>query len=230
MKRRKVRTKIYKEEVVFKNYAGIKYAVYLDNKGNRVTWRKLKGSGIKSREDAYNLISTTGTFYPDRIKISRNKPRIAGVEAKILYIGSKAVNVTKAKVRSSVAIGKKALLVRSKNPISKYKNYQYVCRLEFRGYKSVEGYSNLVKPSALQVKRYLQMIVDRGETDTTYEHGTEQQALGRAKQEAIRAGIISYDWYFKFKGEGEGVAVSPKGHEIEFKYSFEVQTYIGTEE
>ena len=194
----------------FENWKSGRRLVIRNEKGQLIASRTQKGSGIKTKEQAKKIFKKTGTFYIDRTRISRNFSRLENKKIKkVTFAGkskTKQISTTNKGFRSITQIGKDTVLIRSKKPIRNEKHAQKVVELKIEG-KVYYVYSDL----------------------NGSEKEKNKQAFLRARSDAIANGVINYDWSIQPTGTDKGAFVSPRGQQVPFTYTVEVQTFVKSE-
>jgi hypothetical protein len=108
----------------FENWKNGKWIVNRVN-GKRTTWRKLKGSNIKTKAEAAEILSKTGSFRLNVIKVK-----------------NKSVKV-KQRIISRTKLGTNTIVVRTKTPLRNEKHFQHITIIYWpKGQKTI-GYSKL---------------------------------------------------------------------------------------
>jgi len=113
----------------FETWKGRRVIVSRDENNKFQTFRKLKGSGIKTKNQAQIQLNKTGTFYEDRVRIGNTTTNVKGVDRVI-------------------KIGKTTSVISSKKPPTKTTApYQYAAYVTWQLKKrivSTKGFSDLV--------------------------------------------------------------------------------------
>jgi hypothetical protein len=138
-----MKTKPRNNNVKFENWKSGRYIVKRTEKGAFVTYRKQKGSGIKSRSQAQEIYNLTGTFRSDVVRV--NKKRV------------KLEKNVQQKIYSKTMIGKNTSIIRTNLPIKSEKYYQHVAIIYWykRGTKRQKsiGYSDIRGTKEDAIKR-----------------------------------------------------------------------------
>jgi hypothetical protein len=113
--------------IKFEKWKNGTYVVARNEKGHFVTYRKQKGSGIKTKEQAVNLFTKYGSFTKDTIKLR----------------GEKNITIKDKSIISKRKIGKNTYVIHSKDVLKKYKKFQYISKIYWgKERKQTTGYSN----------------------------------------------------------------------------------------
>jgi len=127
--------------IKFENWKSGRVIIQRD-KGKIVTWRKVKGSGIKTKADALEIFNTTGSFRRDVIRLKQKTIK------------------TKLKVFSKTKIGYNTYVVRTNKPIKSEHHYQYITLIYWgkERHKTI-GYSNLRGTREQSIQRAVQQAI-----------------------------------------------------------------------
>lgn len=195
-------------EIKFENWKNGKQAVIRNSKGQLISRRKLKGSGIRTKAKAIKIFKKNGTLAKDTVTISRRKTTVSDTKGKKVQIKTDKGTVTvKDTLENATLIGKNTALIKSKEPIKNQKHYQFIVKATW-GEDNIKtiGYSNLKSKG-----------------------GTVQQAFDRAYGSAMEKLGINYEWTIHKDSDNKGVLRSPNGKQaITFTYTVEVGTYVQT--
>lgn len=201
-----------KEGIKFENWKSGKTIVQRDSKGRFVSKLPQKGSGIRTKQQAYERIKTSGTLRKDTARVSRRNPSIEnGNISKVTIKGSKkskTIRVKRAKLRKAQMIGKNTIFLSTEKLIPSQQHYQYICTIKWGdNQRESYGYSDL--------------------------RGTKKQAIQKAINHASSLKIINYTQ----KQEENVTFIDDKtgqvtdGREIIFfTYEITVKTYVRANE
>ena len=152
MKKKKKQAK-KKDSISFKVIKGSRYIIKRDSKGRYESRRKQKGSGIRSRQQAYEIYRKTSTLYKDRVRIKSKdaSPKTVDVEE-----SSKVYQ-----------IGKNTGMIKSKTPVSNQNHYQWTATVQWGKHKTT-GYSTIKGSKKEAFNMALAKAIDK--RYVTYEH------------------------------------------------------------
>ena len=195
-----------KPVITFETWKGKKVIVIRNENKKFISWKIQKGSGIKTKEQAYKVYKKNNSLDKQTVRISRNNPKTNIKSVNTVTIKgkdkSKNINVKDSNFQNATQIGKNTVVLRSKRRVKNQQYYQIIAKVKW-GDKVSEtiGYSDI--------------------------KGTPEQAFNRARSGAIMKGLISYDHKIKFEGKFKGIAYKPNNI-VYFEVNFEVQTYVNT--
>ena len=128
----------------FENWKNGRYIVQRNDQGKFITYRKQKGSGIKSVKQANEILNKTGTFRVDTVRI-----------------GVKRVKAND--ILSRTKIGKNTIILRTNKPLKKENYYQYVTSIYWiKARKTTIGFSNMRSNKEESTKRAIQGAIRLG--------------------------------------------------------------------
>jgi|SRR6056297_2880133 len=193
-------------KIRFETWKGKRVITIRNDKGQILSRKQQKGSGIKSKAQAKRIYNKNNSLDINTVKLSNRNPQTKKKKINRLTIKgkdkSKNVNLKGAGFQNATRIGKNTAVLRSKRRIKNNDYNQVIAKVKW-GEKQTEtiGYSDI--------------------------RGTPEQAFNRARSGAIMKGLISYDHKIKFEGSLKGVAYKPNNI-VYFEVVFEVQTYVNT--
>jgi len=140
----------------FENWKNGRWIVERNSEGKRTTWRKQKGSGIKTLVEAKEIFDLTGTFRKDTIKINEKTVK------------------TRQKIYSRTRIGKNTIIVRSNKTLKSETHYQYFAMIYWgKERRRTTGWSNIRGSLKQAIERSIQQAIrDR---IITYEYRVDVQ-------------------------------------------------------
>jgi hypothetical protein len=196
-----------KETISFEIWGKKRVIVVRNEKGKFLSRIQQKGSGIKTKEQAYKIYQKNQTLNKKVVRISKKSAETDNSKTDKLIIKgkdkSKTLNLKSKGFRKAKQIGKNTAIIRTKKKFNNEEYYQIVVTVKW-GDKQVEtiGYSDI--------------------------KGNKLQAFNRARSGAIARRLIDYDHKISFESETKGVAFKPNNI-VYFEMFTEVQTYVNTE-
>jgi hypothetical protein len=188
--------------------------VVRNSKGQILSRRNQKGSGIKTKEQVYNHFKEFNTLRKNTGHLSFKNPKVENKDIKTLTFKGKdknlKLNLSNAIFKNATKIGNNTISIRTQNKLFGY-NYNQIIMKVFWGDKetSTVGFSDI--------------------------RGTRKQAFNRARSDAITKGLITYHHKIIIHSNGTGLAfkVDENNNKIKynivyFSYVLSVQTYINT--
>ena len=138
-----------KEKTIsFENWKSGRHIVLRNEKGYFITYRKQKGSGIKTFKQALEIFNKTGTFNPKSIRVGKKRVK------------------TKKDILSRTKIGKNTFIIRSNKPLENEKYYQHVTKIYWGNKRrKTIGYSNMRGTKAESIKRAIYGAIKAGIID-----------------------------------------------------------------